>query len=391
MYRNTRFSDLMKGLPRQTVEKIVSEHQADKHSKGFRCWNQLLAMIYAQVSGCESLRELEAGFNSQEAHHYHLGCRRIKRSTLSDANRDRSSGVFAGICSLLLRQGHKRVKRELDDLLYLLDSTPIPLIGLGYDDWARAEKDSRIQGLKAHLMIASPSNIPVSLNVTVPKVSDLTVGRETQAEVGATYVFDRGYNDYNWWYSLHRAGSVFVSRFKRNASLVVDHYRVIDEKESVDIMEDAVVYFKNRRPGGHRINDYHGTALRKITVSRPDKKTPLVIATNDMVRSAKEIADLYKQRWGIELFFKWIKQHLQVKKFLGRTKNAVKIQIYCAIITYLLVQLYQQTQEGVSCLKMCFMRLRATLFQRPETEWQIEKKRRKRARDYASVQRVLAL
>ena len=125
MYRNTRFTELMKALPRQTVEKVVSEHKAGKHSKGFRCWNQFLAMIYAQVSGYQSLRELEAGFNSQEMHHYHLCCRTIKRSTLSDANKYRSSKVFADICGLLLKREHKKVKGELSDLLYFLDSTPI--------------------------------------------------------------------------------------------------------------------------------------------------------------------------------------------------------------------------------------------------------------------------
>jgi len=391
MYRNTRFTELMKALPRQAVEKVVSEHKADKHSKGFRCWNQLLAMIYAQVSGCQSLRELESGFNSQETHHYHLGCRKIKRSTLSDANKYRSSNVFADVCALLLKRGHKKVKGELSDLLYLLDSTPIPLVGLGYDEWAEAEKDNRIQGLKAHLTIASPSNTPVNLEITEPKIGDLEIGRKTEVERGATYVFDRGYTDYNWWYRLHESGSVFVSRFKRNASLVVESYRPIEAKDEAIILEDAIVCFKNKRPGGARVNHYHGTPLRKITVSRPDKDTPLIIATNDLTRSAEEIAQLYKQRWGIELFFKWIKQHLKIKVFLGRSKNAVKIQIYSAIITYLLVQLYQRNFRQDVSLKMCLMSLRATLFQRVETEWQIEKKRRKKALHYQSMQGALAL
>jgi len=391
MYRNTRFSELMKGLPRKTVEKVVMRHQADKYNKGFCCWNQLLAMIYAQVSGCQSLRELEAGFNSQEAHHYHLGCGAIKRSTLSDANGHRCSDVFRNICSVLLSQRHRQVRKELKDLLYLLDSTPIPLKGLGYDDWSAPEKDNRIQGLKAHMLLTSPSNIPLTLEITPPKTSDLDIGRQVVPEAGATYVFDRGYTDYNWWYRLHEAGSVFVSRFKRNASLVVESYQPIDAQEIVTIEEDAIVRFNNRRPGGHRVNHYHGTRLRKITVSRPDNGSPLVIATNDMVRSASEIADLYKQRWGIELFFKWIKQNLKIKQFLGRSKNAVKIQIYSAIITYLLVQLYQQAHQPERTLKMCLMSLRATLFQRTETEWMKEKKRRKQALEYESIQGALAL
>ena len=267
----------------------------------------------------------------------------------------------------------------------------INLVGLGYDDWASKEKDNRIQGLKAHVILAPQVSAPVHLDVTVPKVSDLEVGRKTSLEKGATYVFDRGYTDYNWWFTIDQAQSYFVSRFKNNASLVYEKQLPINDKAKDLILEDAVVSFKNKRPGGKRINNYYGTTLRKITVNRPDKETPMVIATNDFNRTAEEIADLYKQRWGIELFFKWIKQNLKIKKFLGRSRNAVKIQIYTALITYLLVRTYHRHTGQINTLKMCLIELRATLFQRIEIELMLDRKRRKLAADYQDVQRVLAL
>jgi len=392
MYRNTRFGELMKGLSRHQFDHIVAQHGGDKYSKGLRCWDVLTAMVYAQMSGARSLRELEAGFNQQSQHHYHLGTRTIKRSTLSDANRKRKVEVFSDTCNILLAQTRSRIlKGEVADLLYLIDSTPIPLKGLGFDDWAKAHRNDRTQGLKVHMMIEQHTDLPVHAELSHANVNDIDQGRTMPITAGATYVFDKGYCDYNWWYEIHQKKAYFISRFKKNAGIEIQASRTIPESDQELVLEDSVVQFKNLRPGGKRINHYYGTALRKIVVHRDDKPTPIILVTNDFSRSAREIAQGYKKRWGIELFFKWLKQNLKIKQFLGRSENAVKIQIYTALIAYLLVYLYRKTQGISQSLKLCLVMLKNSLFQRPETETRVYERHRVRQRELAKIQQVLAL
>ena len=391
MYRNTRFGELLKGLPRGSFEKIVDAYQGDKHSKGFRSWDQLVAMIYSQLSGCRSLRELEAGFNSQAVHHYHLGTREIKRSTLADANTKRDCGLFEQVCGQLLQRAHRKLRGELKDLLYLMDSTPIPLKGLGYDAWTKDTHCHRTRGLKVHLLYAPSAAMPIEAEITPANVNDIQIGRSMPVERGATYVFDKGYCDYNWWREIDLKGAFFVTRFKKNAGVEQVEAKAIPEEVREIIREDAIVRFKCKRPGGKRVNHYYGEPLRRVVVNRPDKATPLILVTNDMKRSAHEIAELYKQRWGIELFFKWLKQNLRIKQFLGRNENAVKIQIYTALITYLLAQSYRLRQGVSSTLKLWLVELRSGLFQRPEVERETARRRRRRRMECQELQGVLAL
>lgn len=390
MYRNTRFGELLKGLPRGRFEKIVQHFQADKYSKGFRCWDQLVAMVYGQLSGARSLRELEAGFNTQDSHHYHLGTRKIKRSTLSDANSKRDVRVFEATCSQLLKQAHRKVRNELNEMLYLLDSTPISLQGHAYDTWCKENRTRRTQGLKVHIMTAPEAELPVYLDITAPNVNDLTAGQEINIEPDATYVFDKGYCDYNWWHQFSVKGALFVTRFKKNAGVKVISETTIAQSNSTQILSDEIVMFKNRRPGGSRINHHYETPLRRVSVHR-DGKTPLILATNDMKRSPIEIAALYKKRWDIELFFKWLKQNLKIKQFLGRSENAVKIQIYIAIITYLLTSL-ARSKSGVNItLRMYIAGLKASMFQQPYAEQQASRRRREKIEHSLSLQGCLAL
>jgi IS4 transposase len=391
MYRNTRFGDVMKGLSRGNFEKTVTDLHADKFSKGFRCWDQLIAMVYAQLSGCRSLREVEAGFNSQASHHYHLGSRPIKRSTLADANGKRPSEVYEQVCQQLLQQAHRRVRKDVTALLYLLDSSPIPLKGLGFDEWTKGTHNHRTHGLKVHMVLAPDANVPVFTEITAPNVNDIEIGKQLILEKGATYVFDKGYCDYNWWHKIHCNNSVFVTRFKKNAGIEnVEAHTIPDAVKGVILADDAVT-FKNRHPGGKRVNDYHGTVLRRVVIARPGKSTPIILATNDFERSAQELADLYKRRWDIELFFKWLKQNLKIKQFLGRSENAVKIQIYTAIITYLLVSMYRRRHGIRQSLKLCLVTVSSGLFQRPELEYRRHRKWHQRRLEYQQMQGVLAL
>jgi IS4 transposase len=390
MYSKTRFSEVLEGLPRGVFDRVVSKTQADKFNKGFRSWDQLIAMVYAHLSGCKSLRELEDSFNQQSHHHYHLGTRTLKRSTLSDANAKRNDDVFVQTCQWLMQGAHRKLRRELKDVLYLLDSSPIHLQGLGFDNWAPAYKSNVSQGLKLHLMLEATSSTPTFATITGGGVSDIKTGRKMPLEKNAVYVFDKGYYDYNWWYSIHSLGSTFVTRFKKNVNLRRVSQRPVDQINS-DILEDAVVKFNNRYVKSQtEKNAYYQTPLRRIAVNRPDKAEPLILVTNDFDRSAEEIAALYKKRWDIELYFKWIKQNLKLKQFLGRSENAVRIQIYTALISYLLLQQYQKKKGITSSLKLCLRSLRVSLFQRPDTEHYVAKKARWRQTLLDQIQPELA-
>ncbi len=381
MYSKTRFGQLLEGLPRSVFERHVRDLNADKYSKGFRRWDQLLAMIFAQVSGVKSLRELETAFNEQKAHHYHLGTQLIKRSTLADANTNRSSEIFSAICNELMKGVHRRLRKELGDMLYLLDSTLIHLEGFGFDDWASEYRNNVSQGLKLHMMIEGREPVPVFVKITGAQSSDIKNGREIELESNAIYLFDMGYYDYNWWHEIEETGSTFVTRLKKNANIrVCKHYPIPSEAEH--ILEDAEIKMNNRYVKSRtEKNVYYGKRLRRITVERPDKDTPMILVTNNFELSAKEIAELYKKRWGIELFFKWIKQNLKIKTYLGRSENAARTQIFTALISYLLLYIFRQKQSYKNSFKLCLSALRYSLFQRTETE-QIVHKRERQRRDY---------
>jgi len=241
------------------------------------------------------------------------------------------------------------------------------------------------------MMFAPHLGLPVHAQISAANVNDIQAGREIILETGATYVFDKGYCDYNGWNTIDEQSSYFVTRFKKNAGIEYIESLNIPSCCKDIVLEDAVVRFKNKRPGGHRINHYYGKPLCRIVVVRPDKTTPLILATNDFTRSAEDIAKLYKQRWGIELFFKWLKQNLKIKTFLGRSENAVKIQIYTALISYLLLQLYRQQHGITQSMMLCLVTFRSGLFQRPETEYIIAKKQRCRQREQQRLQTTLAL
>ncbi len=324
--------EIMKGLPRGTFDGFVRDHQADKHSKGFGCWDQLVAMVYGHLSGVESLRQLEAGFNSQSNHHYHLGTGPIRRSTLAEANGRRKADVFEQAARLLMSQASRHLRQESQELLYLLDSTSITLKGPGFDVWTQGNSTRHTQGIKLHVLYAAHEHVPLQHSFSAANVNDIVEGIKLPIESGATYVFDKGYCDYNWWASIDAQNAHFVTRFKYNAALRVEATRPIAAKDGGTILEDQVVRFAYRHPGGGRRNRYE-KVLRRIVVARPDKERPLVLATNDLDAPALAIAQHYKDRWQIELFFKWIKQHLKIKRFLGRSENAVRIQILTALIS----------------------------------------------------------
>jgi IS4 transposase len=272
--------------------------------------------------------------------------------------------------------------------MYLLDSTSVTLKGREFDRWTANSKTRHTQGIKLHVLMESLSKAPAWHGFSSPNVNDVELARDVPLQQGALYVFDKGYCDYNWWHRIDCAGARFVTRFKKNAGLrVVQELDIPAEQRDV-VLEDRLVEFRSKYPGGGRKNCYN-KPLRCVTIARPDKPTPLVLATNDLVASAAEIAQRYKERWAIELFFKWIKQHLKIKSFLGRTENAVRIQILTALISYLLVALYKQRHGLPQTLWDCLCLVRATLFQRVQTEASRYRRRREEALQLAQIQPAL--
>ena len=378
MYSITTFQEIMKGLPRATFNKAVAQHNADKYCKHFRHWDHMVAMLYAQLSAAASLRALETGFNAHASHHYHLGTSMIKRSTLSDANEKRSDAVFSDTAKWLMGKVSRNLRQESEELMYLLDSTSFTLKGREFDKWTMGTRTRNTQGMKLHVLYEAKSAVPVQFDFSAANVNDIERAWSMPVEAGALYVFDKGYNDYNWWHKIDKAKALFVTRFKYNASLTVLQQLEIPHHEADLVISDEIVKFRSKNPGGKRVNRYFDQPLRRVTVHRPDKAKPIVLATNDFTSSALEIAQRYKERWGIELFFKWIKQHLKIKQFLGRSENAVRIQILTALISYLLVALLHHAKQITTTLWDYICLIRSTIFQRPEAEAAAVRRRRER-------------
>ena len=376
MYSISTLQELMKGLPRAAFDQVVTRHGAAKYCKHFKPWNHLVAMVYAQISGASSLRTLETSFNAHASHHYHLGTSMLKKSTLNDANDKRSEAVFSETAKMLMKQVSRKLRRDSGELMYLLDSTSFTLKGQGFDEWTMNTRTRNTQGMKLHVLYEAKSEVPVHFDFSAANVNDIERAWSMSLEPGALYVFDKGYNDYNWWHKIDQAKALFVTRFKCNASLKVLQKLDIPEHAANLVLSDEIVEFRVKHPGGKRVNQYHGQPLRRVTVHRPDKATPIILATNDFTSSALEIAQRYKERWGIELFFKWIKQHLEINHFLGHSENAVRIQILTALITHLLVAQMHHTKQARTSLWDFFCLIRSTIFQRPDAEAAAVRRRR---------------
>lgn len=374
MHRLSRFAELMKGLPRDSFQKLVDLHGGDRYTKKFRCWHQLQAMVYAQLAGVSSLRELETGFNQHRNHHYHLQAVEVHRTTLADANDSRNPKVFEEAVRLMMTLARQAIsKSQRRELLYLIDSTTIALHGRG-SDWTHPQK-TRTRGLKVHMQLESGSQLPVHQSITWANVNDETEGSKIIPEPGAIYAFDKGYCNYTWWEKIAAAGATFVTRLKKNAAVKEVETRAVPP-EATNILSDTVIRFANKSNRGKHRNACT-RLLRRVVVARPDEE-PLVLVTNDLETHAAKLAELYKQRWEIELFFKWIKQHLKVRKFLGESENAVRIQLLTALIAYLLVALLKLTKGLTASLWHVLAELRTGLFLRIEEETSRWRRRRQR-------------
>jgi putative transposase len=334
---------LVEPISRRQFQTIVDRHNGDAYDKSFRSWDHLMVLVYAQLSGADSLRSLEVGWNANSQHHYHLGSDLLRRSTLSDASARRPVAVFAGTFELLAGQLDRQTRRDGNAMLRLIDSTPIPLGKLC--SWAKS--NGRIRGMKMHVVYDPTSDCPRVLDITDANVNDAQIGRTISIETGATYVFDKGYCHYGWWTAIAEAEAFFVTRPKSKMGLKVLCQRPIETAQGAGfiVLDDAEVSLASKGDSKLPI------PLRRLIVKRSDGNT-MTLMTNDLERSAVEIAALYKGRWQIELLFRWIKQHLKIRRFLGTNDNAIRLQIFAAMVAYALLRIAARTH----CVSMPILR-----------------------------------
>lgn len=338
-HHNTVLRDILKHVPWGEFEGLVEKHKSDFRVRALSTKDQFVALVYGQLSGASSLRDVVARLESHEARLYHVGARSVRRSTLSDANTQRPSALFSALFGEMVKRAHRGLRRKVGEATYLIDSTSLPLSNLS-NDWAKFSDG--VCGAKAHVIYDPDADRPVYVNVTAANVNDITPAKAMPIVEGATYVFDLGYYDFGWWAELINAGCRFVTRFKRHTKLTVIEQR--SAPDGSNILSDRIGYLPERMAYSRK-NPLR-CKLREVRV-RIETGKVLRILTNDVDASAQEIADLYKRRWAIELFFRWVKQTLKITRFLGTSENAIRIQIAIALITFLLLRLAQAAQKSV--------------------------------------------
>jgi putative transposase len=348
MERGMRFSpsifgQLLEAINRRVFQAIVDRHNGDAYDKSFDSWDHLVALVFAQLSACDSLRGLVNLWNAGGRHHYHLGCGALRRSTVSDANQRRPLAVFADLLAHLAGLLGRTISKDSAEMIRLIDSTPIPLGELC--DWALS--NGRIRGMKAHVLYDPIANAANLIGITNANVNDAPVARQAPIETGVTYVYDKAYCHYGWWGQIAATGAFFVTRPKTNMKLRSKLKRALTETQGDGfiVLEDCEVRLTSR--GDSKLT----MPLRRIKIKRQGSSRAagkqngetITLITNDMTRAAVEIGALYKTRWRIELLFRWLKQHLKVRKFLGNSANAVALQVLAAMIAHALLLIVQKT------------------------------------------------
>ena len=329
---NTVLNDLLDLLPRHQFDRFVEALDGDRYVKSLTTWKQLVVLLYAQASGKNSLREIETGLLAQSNRLYHLGLEdKVARSTLSDANGKRDSKIFEQLFYALMERCRDLTptrKFRFKNPLYLLDATTIEL-ALSAFPWAKYAK--RQGAIKLHYQFDHSSQLPVFLTVTDAKTQDITVAKEAFTLIpDSIYCFDRGFTDYGWYRRITDEGAFFVTRAKSNA--VLGFVGQQERPQGKGVLADFTV----ETDGFYARKDYP-YPLRLIAFFDSETGNYLEFLTNNFTLAAATIAAIYKARWQIEIFFKWIKQNLKIKSFLGTSKNAVLTQIWVAMCYYLLL------------------------------------------------------
>ena len=355
-YSNSVFGDVMKLVPWDIFNKLVKEHRTDELFRTFSTKHQFAALLYGQLSGTKSLRDLELCMDSQKARIERAGAVVPRRSTLADADQFRSPNVFVGVFKHMLGMVERSTRRLMYDAIRLIDSTSLRLSGAG-SEWARFSAE--VCGAKAHFVFDPDLGCPTYHMVTAAKVNDIVAAKEMPIDAGATYVFDLGYYDFGWWSKLDDANCRIVTRFRKNTPLKIVKSTKVEP--GTCIVSDKIGFLPARQ-GNIRKNPFR-SAVREIVI-RMDNGGKLRVLTNDLDASAQEIADLYKRRWLIELFFRVMKQNFKIVHLLGRSPNAIRIQIAIALISFLLMRMVCKKSPAPQTLLETVRLVRANLMQR---------------------------
>ena len=346
-HHNSLFHQLLQVVPWDHFERLVDGHGSDARVRRLSSKSQLIALLYAQLSGAQSLREIEQSLASHAGRLYHLGARVPARSTLADANAKRAAQLFA----VIVTQASPGLRRATREAIHLVDASSIRLT-----DLSRAWADYEAHGalVKLHVDFDADREVPANFAITPARTSDVSMARVMPVEEGATYVFDLGYYDFSWWAQLHAAGCRIVTRLKTHTRPRILETRSVAPGSSVRSDRTIAIdgRLKSAAASRHPLN---GITLREVEVVIETGRT-LRLLTNDLTSSAERIAELYKTRWQIELFFRWVKQHLKIKRFLGTTENAIKTQIAVALIAFLILRIAHQAKPFQASL-LTFARL----------------------------------
>ena len=332
------FAQLVQFMNRSKFNRIVAKYDGDKYVKSFTCWNQLLMMMFGQLTNRESLRDLIVATEAHSGKLYHLGMgKSVTRSNLSKANEQRDFRIFEEFAYYMIDEARRKRQTEIFKLggnVYAFDSTTIDLC-LAVFDWAKFRRKKG--GIKMHTLYDIESQVPAFIHITTASVHDSKAMPHIPLEEGAYYIFDRGYNDFANLYRIHAIGACFVIRAKNNVK-----YHVVSWKRRMPkgVLSDSIIEFTV-----YKSSKVYPEKLRRVVFEDEETGVVYTYLTNDMDSSALVIAELYRNRWSVELFFKWVKRHLKIKKFWGTSENAVRIQIYCAIITYCLVAIMQHDMK----------------------------------------------
>ena len=324
------FAQLVEFLDCFKFRRIVAKYQGDRYIKSFSCWNQLLVMMFGQLSNREGLRDLIVALEAHWRKLYHLGMgKSVTRSNLSKANELRDYRIFEDYAYHLVAEARSKSTEEIfgfDGHVYAFDSTTIDLC-LEVFEWAKFRKHKG--GIKIHTLYDIEAQVPAFFHITTASINDIKALPEIPYEKGAYYIFDRGYNDFSNLFKIEQIEATFVVRAKKNLKFKQTSWK---RRLPKNVLSDSTIEFTV-----YKSSKYYPIPLRRVVYYDEEQGRTFVFLTNNFVLPATMIAELYHNRWSIELFFKWLKQHLKIKKFWGTSENAVRIQIYCAIITYCLV------------------------------------------------------
>ena len=356
----TLFAQLMDFLPWSTFTRIVDRYDGDKRVRTMPCAEQFRAMAFAQLTYRESLRDIEVCLSAQPSKLYHMGFREpVHRSTLADANETRDWRIYAEFAQRLIRKARRlyaneSLGEELKNTVYALDSTTIDLC-LAVFPWAHFRTTKA--AVKMHTLLDLRGNIPSFIHVSDGKLHDVHALDLLVPEAGAIYVMDRGYVDFRRLYGLHQGGAFFVTRAKSN---MVSHrvYSAPIDRTTGLICDQTITL------DGPRTRHDYPEHLRRVRFRDPETNKSLIFLTNQVTLPAMTICALYKSRWQVELFFKWIKQHLRIKRFYGTSDNAVKTQIWIAISVYVLIAIVRKQLKLEASLYTLLQVLSVTVFEK---------------------------